>query len=72
MADGNQTYSRAELARRLAVSARTLRRWEHARLLVAQRWPSGRPFYTQAQVDELIKVPTPGPGESTPPPSDPE
>jgi hypothetical protein len=52
--DATRTYTRSGLARLLGLSARTLKRWEETGRLVANRWPSGRPFYSQIQVDDLL------------------
>ena len=69
MADPDRTFTREELARLLGKSSRTLRRWEERGFLVAQRWPSGRPFYTQSQVDALLKRSGPSAAPASPPPS---
>lgn len=39
-------YSQAEMAELVNRSSRTLRAWEKRKLIIPNRYPSGKPFYT--------------------------
>ena len=44
-----------EFAKRLGVSTQTLRRWDKAGILKANRTPTDRRFYTEEQYEEYMK-----------------
>ena len=44
-----------EVMQLLGISRRTLVRWDFEGKLVAKRTPSNRRFYTEDQIEELIK-----------------
>jgi predicted site-specific integrase-resolvase len=48
-------YKPSEVLKLIGVSKITLIRWEQSGKLIAKRYPSGRKFYTQEQVDKLLK-----------------
>jgi len=56
-AQESRVYSRKEFAARIGRSVSTLRSWERKGLLKAQRYPSGRPFYTEAQLRAVLEKP---------------
>lgn len=47
-------YSQNEMAKILGVNVRTIGRWHDSGKLVANKLPSGRKYYTQGQVDEIV------------------
>lgn len=47
-------YNPCEFAKKLNVSVKTLQRWDNAGILKAQRSPTGRRYYTEAQYLEYI------------------
>lgn len=51
------TYKPCEFAKKLNVSVKTLQRWDNAGILKAQRSPTGRRYYTEAQYFEYIGQP---------------
>lgn len=51
------TYKPYEFAKKLNVSVKTLQRWDNAGILNAQRSPTGRRYYTEAQYLEYIGQP---------------
>ncbi len=50
-------YKPCEFAKKLNVSVKTLQRWDNAGILKAQRSPTGRRYYTEAQYLEYIGQP---------------
>lgn len=48
-------YKPNEAARLIGVSVRTLQRWDVDGVLVANRTPTNRRFYTQVQIDEYFE-----------------
>ena len=67
---GRPIYTTAEFALRIKVSRRTLYTWDQKGLLVAMRYPSGRPFYTQDQLEAVLqKSPAESPSVTPPPES---
>ena len=50
-------YKPCEFAKKLNVSVKTLQRWDNAGILKAQRNPTGRRYYTEAQYLEYIGQP---------------
>ena len=54
-AQDQRVYSRKEFAERIGRSVSTLRAWERRGLLKAHKYPSGRPFYTEAQLRLVLE-----------------
>lgn len=48
-------YKTSEAARLIGVSVRTLQRWDVDGVLVANRTPTNRQFYTHVQIDEYFE-----------------
>lgn len=48
-------YKTSEVAKLLGITVLTLYRWETSGKLVPKKLPSGRKFYTQDQIDKLLK-----------------
>lgn len=46
----------SEAAERLNVSVKTLQRWDREGVLIAQRNPKGRRFYTEEQIDKILEI----------------
>jgi hypothetical protein len=44
------TWSAGEFAERIGVSVKTLQRWDRTGVLPARRYPTGRRFYTPAEL----------------------
>jgi predicted site-specific integrase-resolvase len=59
-------YSRKEAAARLHRSVSTLKVWARRGYLVPLRYPSGQVFYTEAQLDAILRPPSPEPPPPTP------
>lgn len=51
----NKTYNITEAAEILGVSVKTLQRWDREGKLVAGRTPSNRRYYTEAQINEVMR-----------------
>lgn len=47
-----------EMAKRLGISIKTLYRWEEQGLLVANRTPKNRRYYTEAQYNQYVETTT--------------
>ena len=56
--DRTRVYSRKAFAALIGRSVSTLRSWEQKGLLVAFRYPSNRPFYTEAQLQQVLRQTT--------------
>ena len=54
-AQKQRIYSRKAFAEKIGRSVSTLRAWEKKGLLIAHKYPSGRPFYTEAQLRLVLK-----------------
>jgi DNA-binding transcriptional MerR regulator len=48
-------YKISEMAKKVRVSTQTLRNWDRDGIFVAKRYPSGERFYTEEQMQELLK-----------------
>lgn len=47
-------YSTTEMAKKLGISTQTLRNWDRSGVMVANRTPTGRMFYTQKQYLDMV------------------
>jgi DNA-binding transcriptional MerR regulator len=54
----NGIYTPRDFARTIGVSQSTLKNWERKGLLKARRYPSGRRFYTQEQLNTILETDT--------------
>ena len=50
-------YTPRQFAERINRSISTLKLWEKKGILIANRYPSGQRYYTQAQLDMLLNPP---------------
>jgi hypothetical protein len=50
-------YTPRQFAERINRSVSTLKLWEKKGILIANRYPSGQRYYTQAQLDTLLNPP---------------
>ena len=53
--DGQKRYKPGEFAKAASISYSTLRRWDKAGILVSGRTVTGRRYYTQEQLDAVLK-----------------
>ena len=51
-----RNYKAGEFAKLIGIALRTLQRWDNEKKLVAYRTPTGRRYYTQAQLDQCLGV----------------
>ena len=53
--DNNKIYTQKEFAKIMRVTVDTVKMWRRKGKITPKRYPSGRPFYTQEMIDEILK-----------------